>query len=369
MHNITSLEGTTQLDNGTVEDVRLHEYLHNNYYKYFIGLSFILLFAIVFNLIYLIIDSLLDKEKHYKLAMKVAGKYVASKRQREQQKNAKRAIGDAEQGADKKNANNKDSFELDKDNLQEKNKQVEFSSWSYRNLQISFIHSLACSVWILFILAFRWNEMFTDLLYFASWDTYLIIAFSCGYFLYDFYDVYTNGYIKIEWVVCVHHVIVLVSFCYHMTNLFSVGYTVVALFMEFNSVFLHARKLLKFYGYTNEELITRVNKLLNMLTFVFFRFGVLIFIYVSMYIDRSRISIPYALFLFVCVFLMNIINVVLFKRLMITDYIRPRMKRKQQTNLCAKNEVDHKDAAKNNEGSELKLLGNESDSNRGKCDA
>lgn len=343
-------------ENDTIyEDVRLHEYLHNNYYKYFIGISFILLFAVVFNFIYLIIDSLLDKEKHYKLAMKVAGKYVAAKRQREQQKNAKRVVGDAERGV----ANNKDNFELDKDNLQDQNKKVEFSSWSYRNLQISFIHSVACSIWILFILAFRSQEMFSDLLLFASWDTYLIIAFSCGYFLYDFYDIYTNGYIKIEWVVCVHHVIVLLSFGYHMTNLFSIGYTIVALFMEFNSVFLHARKLLKFYGYTNEELITRVNKLLNMLSFVIFRFGVIIFIYASMYVDRYRVTIPYILFLLVCVFLMNIINVVLFKRLMITDYIRPRMKRKEH--VGAKSEVEQQDIVKN-EGSELKLLGNESDS-------
>ena len=95
-----------QLVNSTVP-VILHEYFHNNYYKYFIGLSFILIFAIVFNLIYLIIDSLLDKEKHYKLAMKVAGKYVAAKKQREQQKNAKRVVVDAERGT-------KDNLELDK---------------------------------------------------------------------------------------------------------------------------------------------------------------------------------------------------------------------------------------------------------------
>lgn len=125
-------------------------------------------------------------------------------------------------------------------------------------------------------------------------------------------------------------------------------------------VFLHARKLLKFYGYKNEDFITRVNKMLNMLTFVFFRFGVIIFIYVSMFLDRYRVSIPYILFLLVCVFLMNIINVVLFKRLMITDYIRPRMKRKQPNSV--KTEVEQQDIVKH-EGSELKLLGNESDTN------
>ena len=39
--------------------------------------------------------------------MKVAGKYVAAKKQREQQKNAKRVVVDAERGT-------KDNFELDK---------------------------------------------------------------------------------------------------------------------------------------------------------------------------------------------------------------------------------------------------------------
>ena len=111
---------------------------------------------------------------------------------------------------------------------------------------------------------------------------------------------------------------------------------------------MHARKLLKFYGFTNDELITKVNKILNMLTFAVFRFGVFIFIYISLYLDCSRVSIAYMIFLLTCILLMSVINVVLFKRLLMTDYIRPRMKRKEAGE-------QQQDAVKNEE-SDLKLL-------------
>ena len=71
-----------------------------------------------------------------------------------------------------------------------------------------------------------------------------------------------------------------------------------------------------------------------MLSFVVFRFGVIIFIYASMYLDRHRVSIPYVLFLLVCVFLMNIINVVLFKR--------PRLRAIEANTMERMALVDHK---------------------------
>lgn len=289
----------------------LHEYFRNTYYKNVIALSLILLFSIVFNMIYLAIDSILDKKKHYNNALKLAKSYSAAKRRKDQAKNEDGLIcKDSDQ-----------NFELDKEKLREQNSKIEFSVWSYRNLQISFVHSTLCSLWLIRILITQYEGLFSDLLFYVSWDCYLIIAFSCGYFLYDFYDVYQAGYGRIEWVILLHHVIVLVSFGYNMTHLLSIGYTICALFMEFNSVFLHARKLLKFYGYKNTDLIVRLNKVLNMLTFIVFRFGVLIHMYFSLVNDGQRVAVPYLVMLTTCIGLMTIINVILFRRLFVKDVL------------------------------------------------
>ena len=115
-------------------------------------------------------------------------------------------------------------------------------------------------------------------------------------------------------------------------------------------VFLHARKLLKFYGYSYSDIRVQVNKILNILTFIFFRFGVLCYIYSALYKDGPRVPVLYVIFLSTCVFLMSIINVVLFKRLLIKDFCstrRPKPK-SEETNF-------------QNDESEMKLLSGNSE--------
>ena len=57
----------------------LHDYFSNNYYKNLITLSLILMFAIVFYLIYLIIDSLIDKNYHQFMSVEAYERYEARK--------------------------------------------------------------------------------------------------------------------------------------------------------------------------------------------------------------------------------------------------------------------------------------------------
>ena len=307
----------------------LHDYFTNNYYKHLITLSLILMFAIVFYLIYLIIDSLIDKSYHQFISVQAYERYEARKLQSLKRKSLK----DDAQSRPEEEPDDGDAETRAKRKALERSRKIEFTSWSHRNLHVSFIHSVLCSVWLVRIVACRSSDLFGDLLGFVSWDTYLLLAFSCGYFLYDFYDIYANGYLKIEWVVCVHHAIVLLTFGYHMINLVNIGYTVVALFMEFNSVFLHARKLLRFYGFKRESALVRVNNILNLLTFVVFRFGVLGIICAGIYVDGKRVTLRYLIMLSTCSFLMGIINVVLFKRILAKDWLTSRKKSEETT--CA----------------------------------
>lgn len=327
-----------------------NEIFLNDYNKNLIALSLIFMFSIVFNLIYFLIDSLIDKDKHYRLSAKSAGIYQASKQHSKPKSKLK--------GSDE----DKESFEIDQEkvNIQAENKKIDYSVWSYRNLQISFVHSSLCSLWLIRIIFLRHEELFDDLLYHVSWDTYLMVAFSCGYFLYDFYDIYANGYLKSEIVVCAHHVIVLISFTYHISHLISVGYTVVALTMEINSVFLHGRKLLKFYGYKKTDQIVRINKVVNILTFVVCRFGVLIQIYYSLYFDGYKVPSGYVSFLLICVMLMTMINVILFKRLLVKDFLSSSSKKTKNT-ITTNNDNDIKNTDNKYEYIKKSLFGKEYD--------
>lgn len=205
--------------------------------------------------------------------------------------------------------------------MSERDLKLAFTDWSMRNLQISFIHSVLSSLWLIRILIVRFDPLFADLIFYVSWDTYLLVAFSCGYFLYDFYDIFAAGYVKREWVVCVHHVIVLITFTYHLCALQSIGYTCLALAMEFNSVFLHARKLLSFYMFGRRSPPFLVNMVCNVSTFVLFRFGGLVLIYHGVYFDGSRVTVPYLVGLVTLVTIMAIINIFLFKRIVQRDVV------------------------------------------------
>jgi hypothetical protein len=319
----------------------LHEYLNTNLHKNIIALTAVVMFAIVFYLIYLLVEFFSDKEKHYKLALQSFERYEARKRA-QLERNRQLMI-------EKKNRNlDEEDLQTEKtpsflDDQKLRNKKLNYTIWTNRNLQISFIHSVLCSIWLILILIFRSCDMFADLVQYISWDTYLVVAFSSGYFLYDFYDILANGYLKSEWVVCLHHWIVIVSFSYHMINLFNISYTVVALFMEFNSVFLHARKLLKFYQFTlSHPKLVLVNNILNLVSFVLFRFGILIFIMISMKYDGPRVPGVYLILLMIGTFAMTVINVILFKRILVRDWLSMcKMKRNQQKKT-QNNDIENK---------------------------
>lgn len=280
----------------------VYDYLSQLSYRNLIVICLILMFSIVFYLISLIVDSCVNKQKHYDLSVKSFERY--------------------EQAVLRRRQTDHDLVFKIKDEVEEqeeRNRKLQFTIWTNRNLQISFVHSVLCSIWLLYILIAQHSELYTDLLYAITWDAYLILAFSCGYFLYDFYDICANGYLKREWVVCVHHWIVLLSFSYHMINLMSIGYTVIALLMEFNSVFLHARKLLKFYAFKRTSFIVYANCLANIFSFIVFRFGILVFIVYSIKADGHRVSIQYLCTLIGFILIMTIINIILFKRIVEKD--------------------------------------------------
>jgi hypothetical protein len=304
--------------------IAFEAYFNNNYNRNILPLTFVLMFFVLFHFIYLIIDSFIDKNNEKKLAQFICAKSLQKENKKiaKQEKIIENINGDACCIAEEEVEEQQQQSEKDtKENLHKEILKTENVIWSNRNLQISFIHSLLCSIWLTRI-ALCENHIFNNLFGHMSWDTYLVVAFSSGYFLYDFYDICINGHFHDQWVVCVHHLIVIVCFSHNLIHLLNIGYTAVALAMEYNSIFLHARKLLKFYygDKSDNNPIAIVNKYINLLTFVFFRFGILYLIFDGIMKDGDKVYLGYLILLSSCTFAMSIINVVLLKRLIVSDF-------------------------------------------------
>jgi hypothetical protein len=308
------------------EQIRtFHAFLSDKNYRNFIPVVLIIAWAFFFHLLFLIIDAFIDKEKHKRLA-KEQHDHIWNKRMVEEAAKLKKSgkvLTEAKEA------------ELAKRNAADYARELEFCTWSHRNLQISFSHSLLCSLWLAKILICS-QDMYVDLMTYVSWETYIFITFSSGYFLYDFYDIYSTGYARTSWIVCLHHWIVIFSFTYHLTNIMHLAHTVISLIMEFNSVFLHLRKLLKFYKWGKESRLVRVNSVVTVITFTTCRFGVLIAIYNGLYRDYNKLYKLYGktycrVYVAILVQLTNtmtVINCVLYKRILEADvFTKKNMKR------------------------------------------
>ena len=98
--------------------------------------------------------------------------------------------------------------------------------------------------------------------------------------------------------------------------------TVVALFVEVNSVTLHLRLLFKLAGAQSSPMY-RINKGLNLFTYVFFRLSAQF--YLTWYIIHNYSWLDHGFYLFCTMMMMNIMILIYFYRLLRADFF-PRSK-------------------------------------------
>ncbi|XP_060551658.1 TLC domain-containing protein 2-like isoform X1 [Ruditapes philippinarum] len=200
-------------------------------------------------------------------------------------------------------------------------KNVKGDPWRWNNLFISWIHAAICGTWDILCLYF-YPEMLDDLVHHINYFTYLMIAFSTGYFVYDFLDLMYNGKLIANWEVTLHHIAVTSMFWYNLHEEMCIGYNVVAIMAEINSFFLHSRKLLHLLQYKFDNKFYRLVCMLNLVTFFVCRGWSLCRISYGMYTESHRVPPVYFRFLCFSIFVMNSINPVLFWRLLRNDVLR-----------------------------------------------
>lgn len=103
-----------------------------------------------------------------------------------------------------------------------------------------------------------------------------------------------------------------------------IGYALFALIGEVNSIFLHARQLMLMMNYTKSSLSYQLNGIINVITFVIFRFGVIFHMSHWLYMHAHLIPTLLIGIGSFGLLAMAIINAVLFKRLLCSDYLDKR---------------------------------------------
>lgn len=199
---------------------------------------------------------------------------------------------------------------------------VEF--WKWRNIVISWIHGIVCGLWDLLCIVW-YPDLFRDPVAYINNFSYLMVPFSAGYFIYDFIDLMLNKKLRVHWELTLHHTIITTSFVYNWVVKTCIGYTVLALMAEINSIFLHLRKLLQMCKVGFNTKLYRSVSFINLFTFVTCRLIPQVRLYAGFYYDFYRITTTYFMFFTLTVFTGVVINIILFWRLVKTDILKPYM--------------------------------------------
>ncbi|XP_078122837.1 TLC domain-containing protein 2-like [Sander vitreus] len=121
--------------------------------------------------------------------------------------------------------------------------------WKWRNISTSLSYRSLTGAWAVSWCFLHSTPDVEDLIFSLSLLSYSHVAVSTGYFIHDFLDVASNQSCKQPWEVLLHHSHVLSCFSLAVTSRVYVGYSVVSLLVEINSVFI--RQLLLLSGRRN----------------------------------------------------------------------------------------------------------------------
>jgi hypothetical protein len=209
------------------------------------------------------------------------------------------------------------------------------NNWLRQNTLLSFVHSIISSTLII-IAVLRAPEMLDDPLSHINYFNYALIAFSIGYFIWDFFDCLQNSQSS-TFAIVIHHVIVITFLTHILFRTHNIGYGLHALSLEINSVFLHARRLLRWYSPISSSIYyKRILKLFidvgNYITFILFRFGVVFIGLRALYLQSNRLDPIVHKFTVISVSAIGILNFVLFYRL-IKNQINGKSKKKQNQSI------------------------------------
>ncbi|CAN9511612.1 unnamed protein product [Ophioblennius macclurei] len=194
------------------------------------------------------------------------------------------------------------------------------NTWKWRNISASFVHSSITATWAL-LCFFIHPQMAEDLIETHSVFSHALVSFSIGYFIYDFLDMVQNQELSQSWELLFHHVVVITCFGTSALSCRYVGFAVVALLVEINSVFLHLRQMLRMAGLAAGTPY-RLNSMVNLGTYVVFRINTLAWMTRWLVLSRDKLPLVAYSLGSVGLAIMTAMNIVLFLRLLRSDFLK-----------------------------------------------
>ncbi|KAM4566062.1 TLC domain-containing protein 2 [Odontesthes bonariensis] len=194
------------------------------------------------------------------------------------------------------------------------------NAWKWRNISTSFVHSFITAIWAV-LCFFLHPQMAEDLIETHSVFSHSLVSFSIGYFIYDFFDMVCNQKLSQSWELLFHHIVVITCFGLSVLSCRYVGFAVVALLVEVNSVFLHLRQNLRMANMATGTPY-RVNALINLGTYVVFRINTLAWMTRWLVLNRDNVPLLAYTLGSVGMAIMTAMNIVLFCRLLRSDFLK-----------------------------------------------
>ncbi|MBN3322572.1 TLCD2 protein, partial [Atractosteus spatula] len=202
------------------------------------------------------------------------------------------------------------------------------NTWKWRNISTSFIHSLITGIWAVLCFCLH-PEMAEDLISTHSSFSHALVSISIGYFIYDFFDMVLYQKLHQSWELLFHHIVVIMCFGTSVLTCHYVGFAVVALLVEINSIFLHLRQMLLMASLSKTTLY-RLNSMVNLGTYMVFRISTLAWMTRWLVINRDNVPLLSYTMGSVGMAIMTAMNIVLFYRLLRSDFLKSSRETKKE---------------------------------------
>ncbi|XP_048746766.1 TLC domain-containing protein 2-like [Ostrea edulis] len=200
---------------------------------------------------------------------------------------------------------------------------AENHAWKWKNISTSLVHSIISGLWS--CICFYDNpKLAEDMIQTHTVLAHTLISVSVGYFIYDSIDMLVYQRSRQSYELLGHHVVIIICFGVSIVSRMYIGYAVVALVIELNSIFLHLRQIFQICQFKKDNKIYRLNSIINLGTFVGFRISVMAWMSRWLLINKDLIPLVFYSLGSIGLAVMTVMNIILFYRLLQSDFIRKK---------------------------------------------
>ena len=190
--------------------------------------------------------------------------------------------------------------------------------WKWANIFTSLVHSTITGLGAPLLFYYE-PDALDDMINGFSDAMHVLVAFSIGYFVYDFLDMALYNPKKSTYELLFHHFCVIVCFGIAARTRLYLPYAVLALVIEINSIFLHLRQLLIIQGASKQRPLYKHVAVLNVATFVPFRVFLLGWMIRWLWYNRDHLPLVYFTAGIVGLTVIMAMNAILFYRILSVD--------------------------------------------------